>query len=314
MEPAIIGIHHVTMVASDPQRNIDFYTGALGLRLVKLTVNFDAPNVYHLYYGDGLGSPGTILTFFPFPHATRGRQGIGQAAVVSLAIAPASLGFWIERLIARGIAYEGPTRRGDESVIAFRDPDGLGLELQTVADFPLQAVWERSNVPAEHQIRGVAGVTLWYADAEPTSQLLSDVLGFERIATLEDRLRYRTPAGTGVADVRAIGGFWGGEIAAGTVHHVAWRVADDAAQAAWLERLTAAGHAPTPVQDREYFHSVYFREPGGVLFEIATDPPGFATDETPEQLGTSLKLPRWFEPQRAILEDVLPEIRLPDMA
>jgi catechol 2,3-dioxygenase-like lactoylglutathione lyase family enzyme len=312
MNAPLTGIHHVTMIASDPQPNIDFYTGDLGLRLVKLTINFDAPNVYHLYYGDGLGSPGTILTFFPFPGAARGRQGIGQAAVVSLAIAPTSLGYWIERLIARGIPYDGPTRRGEESVLSFRDPDGLALELQTVAEQPIQAAWERSSVPAEHQIRGVAGVTLWYAAAEPTAQLLTGTLGFAQSAVMEDRIRYALGEGSGTADVREVGGFWGGEISAGTVHHVAWRVADDAGQADWLERLRVAGMDPTPVQDRQYFRSIYFREPGGVLFEIATDAPGFAIDESPETLGTALKLPSWFERQREILEDVLPIVRLPE--
>jgi catechol 2,3-dioxygenase-like lactoylglutathione lyase family enzyme len=312
----LTGIHHVTMIASDPQANIDFYTGVLGMRLVKLTVNFDAPNVYHLYYGDGLGTPGTLLTFFPFPNATRGRQGIGQVNVVALGIPPSSLGFWIERLLAQRISYQGPTRRGDESVLTFRDPDGLALELQTVPndEMPLPAAWERSAVPIEHQIRGIAGVTAWYADASPTTTLLTDTLGFAQPHALADRARFKTPAGTGSFDVRSVGGFWGGEVSAGTVHHVAWRVADDAGQEIWRERLSALNLDPTPVQDRQYFRSIYFREPGGVLFEIATDPPGFTIDETPDTLGTSLKLPSWWESSRTVLEDILPKVQLPDVA
>jgi glyoxalase family protein len=313
MTPILAGIHHVTMIASDPKANLDFYTGTLGLRLVKLTVNFDSPTVYHLYYGDGLGSPGTILTFFPFPHARRGRQGTGQVAVTALAIAPASLGYWIERLLARGVAYDGPTRRGDEQVLALRDPDGLMLELVTDPSIPLQAAWERGPVPAAHQIRSVHSVQLWVEDAGPTAELLTGPLGFERVAELEDRVRFRTPAGTGTADVRGVGGFPRGNGAAGTVHHVAWRTPDDAQQAAWLELLTARGLDVTPVRDRQYFRSIYFREPGGVLYEIATDSPGFTVDESPEELGSSLKLPPWFEPRRQMIEESLPVVRLPEV-
>ncbi|HYI13844.1 MAG TPA: ring-cleaving dioxygenase [Thermomicrobiales bacterium] len=310
MEPRLTGIHHVTMIASDPQRNLDFYTNLLGLRLVKLTVNFDAPNVYHFYYGDGLGSPGTILTFFPFPGARGGRQGAGQTATTALAIAPASLGYWVDRLLAARITYDGPTVRGETRVLSFKDPDGLALELVTDANAVLQAPWERGPVPAEHQIRGVAGVTLWEDPAEPTREFLTDVLGFEAGGTHDDVQRFLSNGQ--FADVRSVRGFWSGVVSAGTVHHVAWRTADDEQQLAWRKKLTTFAPDVTMVQDRQYFNSIYFREPGGVLFEIATDTPGFTIDEAPDELGTSLKLPPRYEAQRALIEDTLPKIVLPE--
>jgi glyoxalase family protein len=310
LDPRLTGIHHVTMIASDPQQNLDFYAGVLGLRLVKLTVNFDAPNVYHFYYGDGLGSPGTILTFFPFPGARGGRQGAGQAAVTSLAIAPASLGYWVDRLLAANVSYDGPTVRGETRVLAFKDPDGLRLELVTDPNAVLQAPWERGPVPADHQIRGVAGVTLWEDPAEPTGEFLTDVLGFE-LAGGDDEVRRYLSNGQ-YADVRSVQGFWSGVVSAGTVHHVAWRTPDDAHQLAWREKIWPIVPDVTVVQDRNYFNSIYFREPGGVLFEIATDSPGFTIDESPEELGTSLKLPPRYEAQRSLLEDTLPKIVLPE--
>ncbi|MDQ3549295.1 MAG: ring-cleaving dioxygenase [Chloroflexota bacterium] len=310
MEPRLSGIHHVTMIASDPQRNLDFYTGLLGLRLVKLTVDFDAPNVYHFYYGDGLGSPGTILTFFPFPGARGGRQGAGQAAVTALAIAPASLGYWIDRLLAAGIAYDGPIVRGETRVLSFKDPDGLLLELVTDESAVLQAPWERGSVPVEHQIRGVAGVTLWEDPAESTARFLSDVLGFKAGSEQDDIQRFTNDHQ--YADIRSVRGFWSGVVSAGTVHHVAWRTTDNEQQLAWRERLLPVAPDVTVIQDRQYFNSIYFREPGGVLFEIATDTPGFTIDESPDELGTSLKLPPRYEEQRRLIEDTLPKIVLPE--
>ncbi|MEX1159152.1 MAG: ring-cleaving dioxygenase [Thermomicrobiales bacterium] len=309
MEPRLTGIHHVTMIASDPQRNLDFYTGLFGLRLVKLTVNFDAPNVYHFYYGDGLGSPGTILTFFPFPGARPGRQGAGQVAVTALAIAPASLSYWIDRLLEAGTAYDGPIVRGETRALSLKDPDGLLLELVTDVGAILQAPWERGPVPVEHQIRGVAGVNLWEDPAEPTTQFLTDILGFGLAGERDDGLRF-TSNGQ-YADVREVRGFWSGVVSAGTVHHVAWRTPDDAEQLAWREKLAPVAPDVTDVRDRHYFNSIYFREPGGVLFEIATDTPGFTIDESSEELGTSLKLPPRYEAQRSLIEDTLPKIVLP---
>jgi catechol 2,3-dioxygenase-like lactoylglutathione lyase family enzyme len=312
LNPTLTGIHHVTMIASDPRRNLDFYTGVLGLRLVKLTVNFDAPNVYHFYYGDGLGSPGTILTFFPFPGARPGRQGAGQVAVTSLAIPPASLGYWMDRFLELGVAHGLPAPRGEARALAFKDPDGLQLELVTDAEAVLQAPWEQSPVPAEHQIRTIAGVTLWEETSEPTARYLTDVMSFDAMSHIEGILRF-TSNGQAV-DVRAVPGFWSGVVSAGTVHHVAFRTPDDAAQAAWIEKLRPVAPDLTPVQDRRYFNSIYFREPGGVLFEIATDTPGFTVDELPDALGTALKLPPRYEEHRRLLEDTLPKLRLPEGA
>lgn len=312
----ILGIHHVTAIASDPQRNLDFYTGLLGLRLVKLTVNYDDPGTYHFYYGDATGQPGTILTYFTWPGAPRGRQGTGQAAVTSLAIPLGSLGYWVERLVAHGIAHEGPTARFgalDEKALSFRDPDGLALELVAAPRADERPGWGGGQVPAEHAIRGVHGVTLWEERPERTAALLTETLGFRRVAEEGGVIRYAAGnGGSGTfVDVRDAGGFWRGSVAVGTVHHVAYRTPTDEGQRAWLADLTGHGSRVSPIMDRQYFHSIYFREPGGVLFEVATDLPGFATDESPERLGTGLRLPAWLEAHRAELEAALPLVRLP---
>lgn len=313
MEQAILGIHHVTAIAGDPQQNVDFYTRTLGLRLVKLTVNFDDPGAYHLYYGDGTGRPGSIMTFFSWPGAPKGRQGTGQVAVTSLAIPASSLTYWAERLGAAGISVDGPTARFDEHVLAFRDPDGLALELVARPEEPVWTPWDAAPVPAEHAIRGFHGVTLWEDGYERTARLLVETLGFRPVAEADHLFRYAADSGGPgtFVDVRHAPGFWRGAVAVGTVHHVAWRTPDDAQQVAWRRTLVERGLAVSPVMDRQYFHSIYFREPGGVLFEIATDPPGFAVDEAPEHLGTRLMLPPWMEPHRAELEAVLPALRLP---
>jgi catechol 2,3-dioxygenase-like lactoylglutathione lyase family enzyme len=304
------GIHHVTAIAGDAQRNHDFYAGALGLRLVKRTVNFDDPSTYHLYFGDELGRPGTIVTFFPWENAGRGRVGTGQIATLSLAIPPASTGAWIERLISRGIAYSGPTPRFDEQVISFRDPDGMMVELVA---HPLAAKmpgWGGGSVDAAHSIRGVHAVTLWEDEHETTARFLTETMGF-RAAGEHGRTR-RFVTGDGgpgsIVDVRDARGFWQGAMGVGTIHHVAFRALDDADQLAMRDALTAAGTPTTGVRDREYFHSIYFHEPGGALFEIATDPPGFAVDEPVASLGASLKLPPWLEASRAQIEATLPEL------
>jgi predicted esterase/catechol 2,3-dioxygenase-like lactoylglutathione lyase family enzyme len=315
----IRGIHHVTAIASDPQRNLDFYAGVLGLRLVKRTVNFDDPQTYHFYYGDDVGHPGSILTFFPWPGARRGRQGTGQVAVTSFAVLPAALGFWIERLLRHGVKYEGPARRGpsgadSEAVIAFKDHDGLMLEIVAHAGAEARPAWgDAPGIARENAIHGFHGVTLWVGDGEPTEKVLVDTLGFRPVG--EERGTRRFEAGEGgpgtFVDVRSIGGFVQGAGGAGTVHHVAWSVADDATQLAVRERVVDAGLHPTPVIDRNYFHSVYFREPGGLLYELATNPPGFAIDEPIERLGERLMLPPQYEPHRAEIEAVLPRIHLP---
>ena len=315
----IRGIHHVTAIASDPQRNLDFYAGVLGLRFVKRTVNFDDPQTYHFYYGDDVGSPGSILTFFPWPGARRGRQGTGQVTVTSFAVLPSALGFWIERLLRHGVKYEGPVRRASsgsesEQVISFKDHDGLMLEIVAHAGAEARSAWgDAPGISRDNAIHGFHGVTLWVDEGGPTETVLVDTLGFRPLH--EERGTHRFESGDGgpgtFVDVRSIGGFVQGAGGAGTVHHVAWSVADDETQLTVRERVVDAGLHPTPVIDRNYFHSVYFREPGGVLYELATNPPGFAIDEPVERLGELLMLPAQFEPHRAEIEAVLPRIHLP---
>jgi glyoxalase family protein len=304
------GIHHLTAIAGDAQRNVEFYSRVLGLRLVKRTVNFDDPGTYHLYYGDESGTPGSILTFFPWPGAHRGRQGTGQAAVTALAILPFSLSFWIERLITHGVPFEGPMRRFDERVLSLKDPDGLALELVAHEGAARRGYWGGGPVPAEHAVRGLHTVTLWTDDLEPTARFLTGVLGFRAVGSEESRHRFTTgDGGPGtLVDVRAAPGFWRGLVGVGSVHHVAWRVPSDEAQQAARAEIARAGVGITPVLDRQYFHSVYFHEPGGVLFEIATDPPGFTVDEPLEALGETLKLPPWLEEQRPRIEAALPAL------
>ncbi len=292
----VLGIHHVTAIASDAQRNLDFYVGLLGLRLVKRTVNFDDPETYHLYYGDDVGTPGSIMTFFPWPGARPGRHGTGQVAVTAFAVLPRSLGFWVERLVRHGIRYEGPTRQ----VISFRDHDGLMLEI--VGDLGAEArpAWGAApGIPREHAIHGFHGVTIWADKGDATERVLVDTLGFRPVH--EDGTTRRFAAGDGgpgtVVDVRSVGGFVHGAGGAGTVHHVAWRVPDDGVQLQMRELVTHAGLNPTPVIDRNYFHSVYFRESG--------------IDEPVAELGQRLMLPRQYETHRAQIEAILPPIHLP---
>ncbi len=306
----ILGIHHVTALARDPRANVDFYTRVLGLRLVKKTVNFDDPGTYHLYYGDDLGRPGTIMTFFPWPGAALGRRGAGQATVTAFRVPAGALGYWSDRLKELGVEENGVSTRFGHEVLAFRDPDGLLLEL--VADDAGRGFepWRDSPVPPEHGIRGFYGVTLTEAAHEATVAFLEQVMGFEPAGEEQARLRFVVGAGdrTAALEVVRSPGERPGLISAGTVHHVAWRVAGDEEQEDWRGWLSARGTPVTQVLDRNYFRSVYFHEPGGVLFEIATDPPGFTVDEPPEALGRDLKLPAWLEPRRAVIEEILPPL------
>lgn len=308
MIPQPGGIHHVTAIAGDGLRNVDFYTNVLGLRLVKRTVNFDDHNSYHLYYGDRLGTPGSVLTFFIWPGGAPGRQGTGQVGTVSLAAPPASIGYWVGRLIEHGVRYEGPSSRFGRRVLAFRDPDGLPLEIVgDTSGVEGWQPWPEGPVPTEHAIRGIDSVTLWTEDAEPPAQYLTEALGAREAATDEAYRRFSFADGSsGRVDLRAVGGFWSGVVGVGSVHHVALRAGNDEEELARKERLGELGIAVTPVRDRFYFRSVYFTGPAGVQFEIATDSPGFTVDEPEEDLGAGLRLPDWLEPLRGSIIASLP--------
>jgi glyoxalase family protein len=311
--PTIEGLHHVTAIAGEPQTNINFYAGVLGLRLVKLTVNFDDPTTYHLYYGDGQGHPGTIMTFFPWPGAMRGRIGTRQLTVTSFAVPEKSLPYWRERLRNREVEVQETTSDFGEATLFFRDPDGVQLELVSSPSAEPDRIWERGPVPAEHAVRGFHHVTLSENGYERTAVLLVESLGFKQIAKQGNRFRYAVANGApgAMVDLVCVPEGRPGVVAVGTVHHVAWRTATEAEQVQWRDTLIELEYDVTPIIDREYFHSIYFHEPGGVLFEIATDPPGFAIDEAVERLGTSLKLPPWLEKVRAEVEQLLPRIELP---
>jgi glyoxalase family protein len=306
----ISGLHHVTAIADDPQRNVDFYTGVLGLRLVKKTVNFDAPEMYHLYYGDEIGRPGTLITFFSWPGALRGRHGAGQATVTSFSIPSGSVAFWVDRLRSRRIPFEQPARRFDEEAIALTDHDGLQLELVAGRSGDAREPWAAGPVPAEHAVRGVAAVTLSEQGYESTASVLQDALEFHSTKNEGNRYRYQRPgdAAGATVDVLCVPDAPFGRVSVGTVHHVAFRTPSRKTQETHRLAIAGAGLNVTPVLDRQYFESIYFREPGGVLFEIATDPPGFTLDEPPESLGTALKLPPWLEPHRRELERALPPL------
>ena len=312
MSAETTGIHHVTAIAGEPQRNVDFYAGLLGLRLVKKTVNFDDPGTYHLYYGDGAGTPGSIMTFFPWPGAPHGRIGSGQLTVTSFSIPAASLGYWTERLVENGVRFEKPEERFGETVLRFSDPDGLRLEL-VAAEEDNRAGWADGPAAAENAVRGFDHVTLAVADPSRTAELMTDSLGFRQSGGTEGRTRYEAGEGGpgNTVDVADATGFPRGTMGVGTVHHVAFRAPDDETQLELREKVASLGYNVTPVLDRNYFRSIYFREPGGVLFEIATDPPGFTVDEDPEHLGENLKLPPWLESRRDQLEEVLPPLRVP---
>jgi glyoxalase family protein len=305
------GIHHVTAICGNAQENLDFYTEALGLRLVKRSVNQDAPDTYHLFYADAEGHPGSDLTFFPWPQMPPGRKGTGLAVEVGFAVPEGSLGFWAERLKSCGAAAEDAQRRFGENALRFRDPHGLELALTEAAGLREFAPWRESPVPERHQIRGFHTVRLWERSLAATARFLSAGLGFERLGEESGWHRFGADGGGSGKwlEVRELPaerlGSWG----TGAVHHVAFRVADEEEQLGVRQRVLAAGSRPTPVIDRFWFRSVYFKEPGGVLFELATEGPGFAVDEDPSHLGERLILPPWLEPQRRQIEAVLPPLR-----
>jgi len=306
------GIHHVTCISGRADRNLDFYTRILGLRFVKRTVNFDDPTTYHLYYGDEVGQPGTVLTFFPWEHAAAGRAGVGQAQETAFRVPAGSIGYWTHRLVEKGVAHERPEKRFGETVLPFSDSDGLRAALIGVPEAENEPAWSTHDIPLEHAIRGFHGVTLLLDDAARTAAILTDVLAFTEAGREGYVRRFSVGRGAGgTVDLREAHGFLPGTMGHGAVHHVAFRAADDAEQAK-LARKVVENHGvqTTDQKDRHYFRSIYFREPGGVLFEIATDQPGFAVDEPVSRLGGALKLPRFLEERRKEIEAVLPPLDL----
>ena len=303
------GIHHITAIASDPQHNVDFYTQILGLRLAKRTVNFDDPSTYHLYFGDRTGQPGTAITFFAWPGARRGVRGTGQVVAVSFAVPRNSIDYWKSRFEESHVFSEPLAANFGESALRFTDPDGLLLELIESTQLDDVDLKYGSEVPKKFAIHGFNAPTLEVQDAKPTEDLLKE-LGFELIAEEKARRRFSVNSESTSAQVdlieRADAQF--GVNSAGTVHHIAFRCADDKEQSRWRKRLDDLGLNVTPVIDRYYFHSIYFREPGGILFEIATEGPGFTADESAKHLGESLKLPPQYEQHRAEIERALPPI------
>ncbi len=308
------GIHHITAIAGDASRNLEFYTRVLGLRLVKKTVNFDDPATYHLYFGDEVGTPGTILTFFPWGHAPKGRNGVGLAQQTMFRVPEGALGYWAHRFVEKGVPHEAIEKRFGHSVLSFADPDGMSLALVGIAGAEGETAWTGSDVPAEDAIRGFHGIRLLLEDTKSTGAILTDVLGFVEAGSQDSVTQFvaKGTASGGVVEIREAKGFLAGHMGRGSVHHVAFRAATDEEQAQMRTRLveTHRIHA-TEQMDRNYFRSIYFREPGGVIFEIATDQPGFAVDEPVASLGQALKLPPFLERQRKTIEAALQPLEQP---
>ena len=310
--PRVNGLHHITAISGPPQENVDFYAGLLGMRLVKKSVNQDDPSTYHLFYADAEGHPGADLTFFPWAHMAPPRMGHGLAVETSLEIPAGALEYWNTRLTESGAAVGKIETRFGDRVLPVVDPHGMRIALvePSVARPRLFTPWVGSTVPADRQVRGLYSARLWEREAAPTATFLTGVLGFEHLGTEDGWMRFGFSDVAGGVDIRETPterrGAWG----VGCVHHLAWRVDDEGHELAMRALVEAAGGRPTPVIDRFWFKSVYFKEPGGVLFELATDGPGFAVDEAPEHLGESLVLPPWLEPQRSSIEGILPPISL----
>jgi len=306
------GIHHVTAIAGDPARNLNFYKRDLGLRFVKRTVNFDDPSTYHFYFGDANGSPGTILTFFVWPKAVAGSPGGGEVHQTAFRVPLSSLDYWTKRLTERGVSCQAMETRFGEPVLPFFDPDGMRLMLVGVAGAESEPAWSNGEISKDYAVRGFHGATLVLDSAERTGAILTDVLGFREVGR-EGALTRFTASGDAkgcLIDIQEKAGAMRGHQGRGSVHHIAFRAADDAQQAMMAEKLIS-GHQrhPTEQKDRNYFRSIYFREPGGVLFEIATDIPGFAVDETVDMLGRNLKLPGFLETRRREIESGLPVLK-----
>ncbi len=305
------GIHHVTAIASDPQANVDFYTKVLGLRLVKQTVNFDAPHIWHLYYGDEHGSPASILTFFPWPGVAPGREGAGLTTATAFSVPPESIGFWHQRALQLGVTVEAPKTVLDSEVLTIFDNDGMRLEL-VASEGDMRSGWDGvSDIPQQHAVRGLHTVTLSERLLDPTADMLTELLGMKLAGESSGAASFDMGHGGAGASVQVVGGVMDrGLQAGGTVHHVAFRAPDLSTMELWQQELLSRGVSVTQIMDRQYFKSIYFREPGGVLFEIATDDPGFDIDEPLLELGRKLKLPPWLEPSREQIAMSLPKIEV----
>lgn len=310
MATLIKGIHHITAIAGNAQKNLDFYTGILGLRMVKKTINFDAPDVYHFYFGDELGAPGTVFTTFPFDGARKGTKGTGELTYTAFSIPEDALEFWIDRLAKYSIPTSTVLTRFGEKLIRFEDHDGMGIELIANSSDSRKG-WTYGHIPLEKSIRGFYGATLNLHSKDLTEKLLVELMDYRFIAEENGRYRYGTEGKPGdIVDIVLDPNGRHGIQSAGTVHHIAFRTPNTATQLEIQDILMRHGLNVTEVRDRNYFKSIYFREPGGVLFEIATDEPGFAIDEDEAHLGEALKLPGWAEPQREGIEKRLPKVKL----
>ncbi|HSP40239.1 MAG TPA: ring-cleaving dioxygenase [Gillisia sp.] len=311
MKNEILGLHHITAIAGDAQRNYDFYTKILGLRMVKKTVNFDDPNTYHFYFGDRVGTPGTILTFFPWPRVKQGKAGVGMATEIGYSVPPGSLNFWKERFEKFGVEYGPVSQKFGEDYLSFQDPDGLNLELIVSDSQDDREGFETQEVDLETALKGFHNVTLSLWNIQPTAAILTDIFGYKFIGQEKNLYRFKidTVPNAAIVDLLEKPDGERGVNAGGTNHHVAFRVKDEETLMFFREKVLKSGLQITEKINRDYFFSLYFREPGGVLFEIATDNPGFATDESVEQLGSSLQLPDRYKGARSQIESSLPQLK-----
>ena len=310
MENTINGIHHITAIAGNAKRNFDFYTKVLGLRLVKKTVNFDDPQTYHLYYGDKEGTPGTILTFFPWENIQTGRRGARQATEIGYSVPESSFDFWLNRFEKHNVTYNKVAEKFGEPYLTFLDPDGLKLELIASKTPDNRLPWETDEVKAENATKGFHNVTITTNKMQPTADILTGVFGYRLLEQHVNRFRFVTDNvdNAAIIDLVEVAGEVAGHVAGGSVHHVAFRVKNEETLMYYREKIAALGLHITDKIDRNYFYSLYFREPGGVLFELASDNPGFSVDEPVETLGEHLKLPAQYEEMRSSLETTLPKL------
>ncbi|QKS70542.1 ring-cleaving dioxygenase [Paenalkalicoccus suaedae] len=308
--PTIAGIHHITAIVGNPQRNMDFYADVLGLKFVKKTVNFDDPATYHFYFGNEQGSPGTIITFFPWDGARKGKIGTGQVGTTTFVVPDGALSFWEERLRDKGVKAELATRFNEE-YLQFLDPDGLQLEIVARGKGP-NSEWEFDTITTNEAIKGFGGTVLYSSDPEATSKLLVEHFRMTHVATAGDFIRFEAPGDLGnIIDIDT-SKTEPGSMGVGTVHHIAFRANDDEHQQDIMSYLHSKDIRTTEVKDRQYFNAIYFREPGSILYEVATDPPGFLWDEDQEELGKDLKLPPWLEEQREKIESIIAPITIPE--